>query len=52
MSSKETAPTTVTAVIIIGSSTAGLRPEKREMDKDKDIITAPAGPASQEPQHR
>jgi hypothetical protein len=31
-----------TAVIIIGSSRAGLRPEEREMDKDKDIITAPA----------
>jgi hypothetical protein len=31
-----------TAVIIIGSSTAGLRPEEKEMDKDKDIITAPA----------
>src|SRR6266436_4846090 len=28
-----------TAVIIIGSSTAGLRPEEREMEIDTDIIT-------------
>ena len=38
----ETAPTTVLPSSSSLSSAAGLRPEEREMDKDKDIITAPA----------